>query len=186
MKVSHKQNYLRDKTLGSAPSCKTLTQRACHPFRDLIHAELWSIGRHPPRPSARAVRPRVTARGCPQRRLHLDAWRLPRTFRCAPLLLILSLATIGGDRFRRGLRTFKCVPRCSVLVNTAANHSWQKQLRSGCLNAANLRPVCACAAESGDAFTGSRDGVLQAVALRGTVGWRGVFPAPWVATRESQ
>src|ERR1700746_175419 len=45
----------------------------------------------------------------------------------------------GGDRFRRGSRTFRGVPRRSTLVNNAATHSCQRrQLRSGCLNAADL------------------------------------------------
>ena len=45
----------------------------------------------------------------------------------------------GGDRFRRGLRTFRGVPRRSTLVNNAATHSCQRrQLRSSCLTAADL------------------------------------------------
>src|SRR5215468_5624782 len=68
----------------------------------------------------------------------------------------------GGDRFRRGSRTFRGVPRRSTLVNTAATHSCQRrQLRSGCLIAADLCPARACATGSGDALTGSRSGVVD-------------------------
>src|SRR6185295_11698913 len=94
--------------------------------------------------------------------------------------------TFGGDRFRRGLRTFRGVPRCSALVNLIANFSCQRQLRTRRLIAVDLRPARACATESGDAFTGSRFSVLRAAALRVSVSWRGVFPAPWVALRENQ
>src|SRR5207237_2150996 len=44
----------------------------------------------------------------------------------------------------------------------------------------------ACETESGDELLGSRSGVRQAGALRVTVRWRCVFPAPRVAPREKQ
>ena len=50
------------------------------------------------------------------------------------------------------------------LAKHSANHSCQRrQLRSGSLRAVDLRPACAHATESGDAFMGSLASVRKAV-----------------------
>jgi len=70
---------------------------------------------------------------------------------------VILVSASGADRFRRGLRNSRCMPRCGFLVKPFANFSCERQqLRSGGLSPAYFTPLGACAGGDGVAITGSR------------------------------